>query len=93
MTANTWLAEAAIAADKKVYMVPWMTQVCQPNKIDTATFVHAHKIEWLRHAAVPSVDEAEETPRFRRNWPLAAPPDRGTVSEQRFKPASTSGLP
>ena len=21
---------------QKVYMVPWMTQVCQPNKIDTA---------------------------------------------------------
>ena len=27
MTANPWLAEAAIAADQKVYMVPWMTQV------------------------------------------------------------------
>ena len=27
MIANPWLAEAAIAADQKVYMVPWMTQV------------------------------------------------------------------
>ena len=36
VTANPWLAEAAIAADQKVYMVPWMTQVRQPNKIDTA---------------------------------------------------------
>ena len=38
MTANLWLAEAAIAADQKVYMVPWMTQVWQPNKIDTAIY-------------------------------------------------------
>ena len=27
MTANPWLAEVAIAADQKVYLVPWMTQV------------------------------------------------------------------
>ena len=35
MDEEAWLAEAATAADKKVSVVLWMTQVWQPNKIDT----------------------------------------------------------
>ena len=39
MLVKRWLSEAAVAADQRVSVVPWTTQVWQPNKIDTAKYV------------------------------------------------------